>query len=404
MSAAGFVLANNIFVAELFAAAFLVIAWRSPRAISARWLALAYAIGILNAGLEFVLPLQPHPELLGLFVFAVALAAFAVSAIGLAAHYAVKPPLGALALILATSILANAVLMDQHSTSSLPRALVYQLPYFFVHLVGAWVVFRARKRSALDLTLLFFLLLSGAQFVAKPFLAASLGESSTQAYLQSLYGAYSQLFTALLLITNGVLMLLIIVREEMAEMTSRSETDKLSGLLNRRGFEDRARVVILNTRRLGRPLSAVVADLDHFKTINDTHGHEAGDRVITAFADVLTSAGNAPRLLSRMGGEEFAILMPGATLEAAQSYAEDVRSSFAALSIAALGPGQRFSASLGVTELGSSDSLSDLLRRADAALYEAKRGGRDRVCTVKSEPSVDRMAARPQRRKGSRRA
>jgi diguanylate cyclase (GGDEF)-like protein len=190
----------------------------------------------------------------------------------------------------------------------------------------------------------------------------------------------------------------------MAEMTSRSETDKLSGLLNRRGFEDRARVVILNTRRLGRPLSAVVADLDHFKTINDTHGHEAGDRVITAFADVLTSAGNAPRLLSRMGGEEFAILMPGATLEAAQSYAEDVRSSFAALSIAALGPGQRFSASLGVTELGSSDSLSDLLRRADAALYEAKRGGRDRVCTMKSEPSVDRMAARPPHRKGSRRA
>src|SRR5690606_33557293 len=118
------------------------------------------------------------------------------------------------------------------------RAMVYQLPYFAAHLLGAAIVFRSGRRGPMDMTLLVFFVISGLQFVAKPFMVMSLGDATPDNYLHSLYGAYSQTLTAFLLIANGVLTLLIMVRDELAVLTIRSETDKLSGLWNRRGFED----------------------------------------------------------------------------------------------------------------------------------------------------------------------
>src|SRR5690606_22430565 len=135
-----------------------------------------------------------------------------------------------------------------------------------------------------------------------------------QGYLTSPYAAYSQTLGALLLIANGLMMLLVIVRDVMAEITARSETDTLSGLLNRRGFEDKAEKALAMAARSGVPTVIVVADLDHFKQINDEFGHEAGDQVITDFARVMRSCAMPHMVLARLGGEEFAALLPGADL------------------------------------------------------------------------------------------
>jgi diguanylate cyclase (GGDEF)-like protein len=380
LSAAGFILAINIFVAGLFTAAFGTVAWHNRGAVGARWLAIAYTIGILNAGLEFILPLQADPRLLNIVVFTVALSAFLACVIGLARHYSVSVPWTSIGMLGLVSVGLNGVLTDQPSSASLERAMVYQLPYFAAHILGAAVVFRSRRREPLDITLLVFLVVSGLQFVVKPFLAINLGDGGSANYLHSLYGAYSQMLTAFLLIANGVLMLLIMVRDELAALTLRSETDQLSGLWNRRGFENHSERALIAARRAGLPCAVVLADLDRFKRINDSLGHSRGDEVIAAFGQILADNADARMVVGRQGGEEFAVFVPGANLAAARLYAEAVRVAFSAQGSGLGVPG--LSASFGVVQLRPDEALSDVLRRADLALYDAKKNGRDRVSAI----------------------
>lgn len=405
MSAAAFILAINLFIAGIFATAFGVVAAYSRSALGARWLALGYAIGMTNPVLEFILPRQPDPRPVGLAIFASFLLALSLCVIGLSRHYRLTPPWRSLGLLVTVSLLVNILIIDM-PRESLLRGLLYQAPYFLVQMVGVVIILRAAEPKALDRALLLLFALGGLHFLSKPLLAAWLGSGATpQNYIGSSYAALSQSLAAMLLIANGLLMLLIIVRDVMAEMTARSETDTLSGLLNRRGFEDRADRLLLGAMRASMPAAIVVADLDHFKTINDTHGHDAGDRVIRAFADMLRSAADARAVIGRLGGEEFAVFIPGANLATARLYAEGVRGGFSSLSIAGLGPAHRVSASFGVAPLRHADSLSDLLRRADAALYEAKKNGRDRVCSAAPEPLPSHLTPpAADRRRGSRNA
>src|SRR5690606_19646518 len=120
----------------------------------------------------------------------------------------------------------------------------------------------------------------------------------------------------------GLLMLMLLVRDMLNDVTTRSETDPLSGLFNRRGFEDRAEPGLLAASRGGVPAALVAVDLDHFKQINDTYGHEAGDRVIRGFAQLLKSTAPSRATIGRMGGEEFAVFLPGTNAIAARLFAE----------------------------------------------------------------------------------
>ncbi|MBE0581322.1 GGDEF domain-containing protein [Devosia sp.] len=407
MSAAAFVLAINLFVAAIFATAFGIVAAYARSAIGARWLALAYGLGIVNPILEFLLPGQADPRPVQVAIFAVFLFALSLCVVGLTRHYRLQPPWRTLGVIVVASLVVNVLIVDM-PRSSLLRGILYQAPYFILQVVGVAMILRYRHRKALDVALLVLFAASGLQFLSKPALAAWLGSgASARDYIGSTYAAISQSVGAMLLIANGLLMLLIIVRDAMAEITARSETDTLSSLLNRRGFEDRADRLLATALRAGVPASLVVADLDHFKAINDSHGHEAGDRVITAFADVLRTLADPRAVIGRIGGEEFVAFIPGADLASARLYAEGVRTAFSSLSIAGVRPDRPISASFGVARLTAGDSLSDLLRRADAALYEAKKGGRDSVCVAgPAAPSPPLTATLPpgERRRGSRAA
>jgi diguanylate cyclase (GGDEF)-like protein len=152
-----------------------------------------------------------------------------------------------------------------------------------------------------------------------------------------------------------------------------AETDVLTGLSNRRALLDR-------TQSLPAPVSAIVFDIDHFKPVNDHHGHEVGDVVLQRFGALLEASIRDGDIAARLGGEEFAVILPGATVAAATVVAERMRQSFA---------DWRFQSSTGpftnTVSAGISHSadgppnLADLLREADAALYDAKRSGRNRV-------------------------
>ena len=159
-------------------------------------------------------------------------------------------------------------------------------------------------------------------------------------------------------------------------------TDKLTGLHNRHYFEEHLGTLIEQANNRGRPLSLLMIDIDHFKTINDTHGHLAGDKVLVGFAERIRSAVRGIDLASRFGGEEFVVAMPDANAEVAYRVGERLRGLIAAKPFS-LGEGEppvSVTASVGVASVHSlEDGATDLLSRADAALYEAKRSGRNRV-------------------------
>jgi diguanylate cyclase (GGDEF)-like protein len=155
-------------------------------------------------------------------------------------------------------------------------------------------------------------------------------------------------------------------------------TDELTGLVNRRRFLEALDAEIARADRLGAPLSLLYADLDDFKRVNDCCGHPAGDEVLRTFAELLRSHLRGIDTAARMGGEEFAVLLPGTELDGAVGVAERIREQLAEQELMREEIGSGLTTSIGVVqhESGSSD---DLIRRADAALYSAKEQGKNRV-------------------------
>ena len=152
-------------------------------------------------------------------------------------------------------------------------------------------------------------------------------------------------------------------------------TDPLTGLLNRRTLEEKARALV------GGPegFAVVMADLDNFKTLNDTFGHDAGDRALRLFSRVLTSSLRPEDVVCRYGGEEFVVLLPGCTTEDGVRAMERLRENLA-LAVSG-GSVPSFTCSFGVTDSTVGRSLGELVEVADAALLSAKRGGRNRIVT-----------------------
>ncbi len=165
------------------------------------------------------------------------------------------------------------------------------------------------------------------------------------------------------------------------ELDRNAKLDFLTELFNRRHFIKLANQELQRATRFNHPLSILVMDIDHFKRINDTHGHAAGDNVLKKFAGVCRSAFREIDVIGRMGGEEFAILLPETSRTQVCEAAERVRARIAATEVL-LDQGQaiQFTVSIGVASLNSSeDTLDVLLSQADNALYEAKNAGRNQV-------------------------
>jgi diguanylate cyclase (GGDEF)-like protein len=179
-----------------------------------------------------------------------------------------------------------------------------------------------------------------------------------------------------------VLMLTRRNEQLQARLSDEARTDALTGLLNRRGFDERATVELAHALRDGGSLALVAFDVDYFKRVNDEWGHETGDRVLARVGAVL--AGNARDIdvLARVGGEEFVALLPGADSADAATFTERIRTAIAASDAAGL-PTVRVSA--GVAAAVTPPSIATLLERADSALYAAKRAGRDQTVVAESQ-------------------
>jgi diguanylate cyclase (GGDEF)-like protein len=151
-------------------------------------------------------------------------------------------------------------------------------------------------------------------------------------------------------------------------------------LLNRLAFSLVYDQTSKEAHRMGKPLSVLICDVDHFKKINDTHGHSVGDLAIVALADTLRANVRASDVCCRWGGEEFLALLPDCNGEQAMALAEKIRGVVANSKMERGGKTFTMTVSIGAAQLKTNESVDDLIHRADMAMYSAKDSGRDRTC------------------------
>ena len=167
------------------------------------------------------------------------------------------------------------------------------------------------------------------------------------------------------------------VKSEQLERLSRE--DPLTGLLNRRAFDERLADEIARAGRLGTALAVAMLDIDLFKQVNDRFGHANGDAVLREVANLMRRECRAIDVISRYGGEEFALALPGSDLGAGATLCERIRRAFCAFDWSCIAPGLAVTVSGGVSAWRPGSSATDLLAAADSSLYAAKRAGRNRV-------------------------
>lgn len=194
------------------------------------------------------------------------------------------------------------------------------------------------------------------------------------------YGLPLSMVAAAVLIALGVSDRLRDQRIALTEAERRAQTDPLTGVLNRRSLVERLEAACLRARARGLPIALLFIDLDHFKEINDSHGHLAGDACLRAIIDPIHAELRQSDVIGRYGGEEFVVILSSADVSAAQPIAERIRNRVAEVRVAGFGTPIRLTCSIG---LATSDTLGvwgeHLIARADAAVYAAKKSGRNRV-------------------------
>ena len=170
-------------------------------------------------------------------------------------------------------------------------------------------------------------------------------------------------------------------RESIESLLKAASSDQLTGVANRRALFESAELEFARYARQPRDISMLILDIDHFKKINDTYGHPAGDQVIRRLAIVLVKSVRSIDVVARLGGEEFAVFLPSTDVAMASEIARRIRENIRAERVEVSGHQIEFQVSIGAAQVGREiDNLDALIGAADEALYDAKRGGRDRVC------------------------
>ena len=266
-----------------------------------------------------------------------------------------------------------------------------------VAVIGAVKLRRIEKQHLVDRLLFWALVVSAANFLLRPITIMWLAGTfdSFDSFQRSLYWTTVLFTQAMISVMFALNLLVAIAIDLIAELRQEANTDKLSGLLNRRGFEVEAAAVLERCRAEGRPASLLIADLDHFKAINDTHGHSVGDEVISLFGRQIALAAAGKAVAGRVGGEEFAVLIPGIETGAAKIFAESLRTGLALYCAGQLPSPLLPTVSIGVCVARPAAELHEMMRHADEALYLAKRQGRNQVQV--HAPAANDPAAEPLR-------
>ena len=313
---------------------------------------------------------------------------------------------GLLAAVYVVSALALAIAVGVTNNVA-PRLIIVNTGYGAMYMVCLATLLMAPRRGLVDYSILAVVALGAIDFLVRPNLTLMYQSSiPDEVYRETFY--YS--IIGLVLGVKSVLGAMVLMGATIAEWTTSlresSGEDPLTGLHNRAAFEESMSNVLPKAHAEGRPLSLVVADIDHFKQVNDIWGHQSGDKAISSFGRLINDMVRSCDTAGRVGGEEFCIAVYNCPNEPAERLAERIRQAFAQLTHEGLSNDIRLTASFGVATASEGETYERLFARADAALYKAKSNGRNRVenaersheitpsmiAEERAEPDLDRRA------------
>ena len=255
----------------------------------------------------------------------------------------------------------------------------------------AWCILSAdSKRTVAEwgaaATLGFFAVTQFAAGTVALLQGPTVNQAYLDAYLMINFVAMPAAFTGM-----GMFVVFMLASDLSNELKEQAVRDGLTGLLNRRGFGESAGLAYASARRSDRPISVIMTDIDRFKSINDEFGHTVGDQALIHFAKLLRNDRRAEDILARVGGEEFALVLPGTSLETGIRIAEQLCKRLEHSALHTDKGVLQMTASFGVAALSTRDTcLSDVVVRADTALYRSKKGGRNRVDLESSQKFMKR--------------
>lgn len=361
-----------------FALTLSLLAWSDRRTRGTRWLAAACVLQLAATALHAVIPL-PDPVVENLGACLLVLVFFLVY-LGLR-WFVLRRRLttmnGPLALSATmTAILSIGVVRQEAALNAARLASIAILGLSSAMLLRPRM--RSLRRAARATAFMIFAVMSVL------ILRFLLGLGMFARYYDAL-NALSHDATMVTVTALGFSFVGMYVAETKRRLHEETRLDPLTGLHNRRAFEEMAAREVQLAARDSAPLTLLMMDLDHFKQLNDTWGHALGDRALRAFGGVLLTVTGSCDAVARLGGEEFAILLPGRSARTALALAERLRATVEGLRLSEGEELVRFTVSVGLSSLRPGEtSLEPMFHRADRALYQAKREGRNRVVLADS--------------------
>ena len=278
---------------------------------------------------------------------------------------------------ISASALAVAVSLSNDIAS---RLIIVNMGYGVMYAMGATILLTARRRNIIDFAIIGLMTFQAADFLVRPTMTLLFEQSiPAEAYRDSIYYSLIGLVLGVKSISTAMILIGATIAEWTTAFRESSERDALSGLRNRGAFEESMRKLIPRAQKEGRPLSLVVADIDHFKKVNDIWGHQAGDQAISGIGKLIAQTIRGCDTAGRIGGEEFCIGVWNCPNDPAHRLADRIRLAFERLEHSGLSDDIRLTASFGVATAQDGETYEDLFARADAALYKAKSNGRNRV-------------------------
>ena len=354
----------------------LFLAWSQNRKISALALwglsDIVIAGGVLSLALGFALR-QPLGLILGGIVLSLG------PGLGWKAARTFDATPAPLVLVLLGAVvvgIASSIRSLQDVTWSLSLAI--SAVYLFAAATSLWL--GRKERLAARWPIIIFTAVQAAVLLIGAI--SNFGDSGGQNAIPSVMSLFGLIYFQNIVFAVGTTAFILVLVKERSEAASRlaANTDGLTGIANRAAFLAAAERVLERCRHDGAPVAVLMFDLDRFKLVNDTHGHAIGDAVLQKFCEVVAAALRPSDVFGRIGGEEFAVVLPGSSIEAASIRAERIRVTFAENCRFIDNRQVAATVSGGVSVSGNAEhSLSALLEYSDEALYRAKAGGRNRI-------------------------
>ena len=361
----------------VFIVVFVVMWWRGKMENYVLAFAAAYLFFALGFGVTHLFDTgSPYVFHVTQFFYTLSVAA---GVWGLTRRAGQPPYLGVLLTIygLAATTLAVAVVTSPDIAS---RLIIVNVGYGSMYLVCIMSLLGAQRREAIDKLIIVTHAILGAQFMIRPVLTLLVERSiAADIYRESVYYSVLNLSLALVLLMSAMVLVGACVYDQIKAVREQAEIDGLTGLRTRRAFEQDVVELLEKAKQEYLPVALVVADIDHFKAVNDVWGHQIGDHAIARFGEVIRGTIRETDIAGRIGGEEFCILAWNCDEEAAVTMAERIRRKFAEAPVKGLPEDHRLTASFGVAGRGEGEGYGKLFARTDSALYRAKDAGRNRT-------------------------